>query len=162
MSLFDETTEVFPSNAIQLICDRAAMLYPDLFIIQRMLRQADPTQSLGVYPLNWLPDEGSYETGNFEEPTIQRYVIGVQTFVMHADPVKGIQIHSVLSKVMRSLLYNDVPLSVGLNQLQITMFGKTEKIQRRGIARTKYLSNEVRGQFLYLSTTEYWLETQTQ
>lgn len=162
MSLFDEDLEVFPSNAIEIIKTRTQTLYPDLFVIERMLRQSDKTQSVGIYPLNWLPDENSFETGNYEEPTVQRYHIGVQCFVMDADPVRGIKVHSVLTKVMRSLLYNDQPLRVGLDLLQTSMFGKTEKIQRRGISRTRYLSNEVRGNFLHLSTIEYWLETQNQ
>jgi hypothetical protein len=162
MTLFDETTEVFPSNAIELISTRTEMLYPDLFVIQRMLNTGDPTQSVGIYPLSWAPNEASFETGGYEEPTLQKYTIGVQAWVIDADPVKGIRVHSVLSKVMRSLLYNDAPLRIGLDQLQITMFGKTEKIQRRGVARTRYLSNEVKGNFMHLSTIEYWLETQTQ
>ena len=160
MSLFDDTLIVFPNNVIELVATRITTLYPELLVVKRPLKSSDNTQSVGLFPSDWLPDTSSFEMPS-KEPTVQVYLIQLQTFCKEFDEAKGIATHSVMSKVMRSLLYNDLPLQVGLNTLSVTMNGATEKIQRRGVNRQKYLSNEIDGQFLYLSTLEYYIETET-
>lgn len=161
MSLFSEVTAVFPNNAIELIWTRAKDLYePDLNILRRPLRSTDGTQSIGVHPTDWVPDETSWEFTS-KEPTIQRYIIRIQALCKESDEEKGIAIHSVMSKAIRSLLYNDNPLQVGLDMLSVTMNGVTERIQRRGISRQRYLSNEINGLFVYLSVLDFYLETET-
>lgn len=158
---FSDVTAVFPNNAIALMVARTQMLYPeDLRVLRRRLKATDDTQSVGIYPMRWEPDETSYEFSS-REPTVQIYRIGMQVFAKDSDEEKGIAIHSVMSKVMRSMLYNDIPLQVGLNALSVTMNGSTERIQKRGISRTQYISNEIDGVWLYLATHEYWIETET-
>lgn len=160
-SPFSNATAVFPNNAIAIIAARIKALYPDdLRVVRRPLRTTDDTQSIGLYPLRWEPDETSYEFYS-TEPTVQIYRIGVQVFAKDSDEENGIAVHSVMSKVTRSLLYNDAPLQVGLNALSVTMNGATERIQKRGISRTQYISNEISGVWLYLATHEYWIETET-
>jgi hypothetical protein len=161
MSLFDDAIAVFPNNAIELIATRLKNLYePDLLIVKRPLKHTDNTQSVGIYGGEWFPDQSSFEFAS-KEPTVQVYLIKIQAFCKEIDEPRGIAVHSVMAKVMRSLLYNDVPLAVGLNALSVTMNGATERIQRRGINRQQYLNNEIGGQFLYLSTLEYYIETET-
>lgn len=161
MSIFDDTTAVFPNNAANLIATRITDLYgPDLQVVKRPLRVSDLTQSVGVFPSDWYPDETSWEFPS-KQPTLQRYIIKIQSYAKDFDEERGIAVHSVIAKVMRSLLYVDVPLAIGLNALQVTMDGTIERIQRRGVNRQQYLSNEVAGEFLYLSTLEYYIETET-
>lgn len=160
MSLFTDATAVFPNNAAELIAVRVKALYPELLVVKRPLKHTDLTQSVGVFPAQWVPNTESFEFPS-KEPTLQTYLVNIQAFCKEMDEAKGIAIHSVMSKVMRSMLYNDQPLAIGLNVLQVTMFGSVEKIQRRGINRQTYLSNEIDGQFLYLSTLEYYIETET-
>lgn len=161
MTLFDDATAVFPSNAIELIAYRLNALYgPEVLVVKRRLKVTDNTQSIGVFPITWLPDVTSFEMPS-KEPTVQRYMIGVQSFVKDSDEQRGIAVHSVMAKVIRSMLYNDNPLQVGLNSLSVTMNGATEKIQRRGINRQQFLDNLIDGVWNYLSTLEYYIETET-
>lgn len=157
---FDDSLVVFPSNAILVIATRLQDLYPDLRVVKRPLKHTDASQSVGVYPGLWVPDETSFEFES-REPTVQRYIVNIQSFCKEMTEEKGIAIHSVMSKVIRAMLYNDNPLALALNTLQVTMFGSVEKIQRRGITRQVYLSNEISGVFVYLSTLETYIETET-
>jgi hypothetical protein len=151
---------VFPNNAVELIVARINTLYPELLVVKRPLKQTDLSQSVGVYPSLWQPDETSYEHPS-KQPTVQRYIVKVQSFAKDTVEERGIAIHSVMAKVIRTMLYNDDPLFVGLNVLSVTMFGVTERIQRRGILRQQYMNNEISGQFLFLSTLDYYIETET-
>lgn len=161
-------TQVFPNNACSIIVPRMQAIDADLKIYQRSLRDSDGTQSIGVFPITWTPDETSFEMNGQPpsitaagEPTLQRYVIGVQAFVQDTNEEQGIAVHSILAKRVRSTLYRDAILAVGLNALSVTMNGSTERIQRRGIQVQRYLANEVQGVFMFLSSCEYYIETET-
>lgn len=160
-SIFDQGTPVFPNNASSLIQARIDDLYgEEISVFGRRLRPTDNTKSVGVAPDMWIPNEDSFEFFS-KEPTVQTYTIWLQSFVKNSDEQMGIAEHSVLSKVMRTMLYRDQPLAVGLNSLSVTMFGATERIQRRGIRRAQFLSNEIQGSWLFLSTLEVYVETET-
>jgi hypothetical protein len=156
---------VFPSNAIDLTKTRAALIDPDLFVTGRPLRESDPVQSVGVFGTRWLPDEESYEMkgapAGRHEPTLQSYLITVQGFVKDMDEERGLIVHSILSKKLRAMLYRDDPLRVGLLALSVNMSGSTERATRFGVRTQQFVSNELNGSWLYLSTLEYWLETET-
>ena len=161
MSIFSSATAVFPNNVCNLIAARIDDLYHnDLYVVKRQLRATDNTRSVGIAPAWWEPDEDSFEFRSLE-PTIQRYRIMIQLFAKNSDAELGIAEHSVMSKVIRSLLYRDGPLKLGLDMLSVTMNGATERIQRRGISRSQYISNEIQGNWLFLNTLEYYVETET-
>lgn len=161
MSLFSTKTAVFPNNAQSLIKARLDDLYGDeVLVVGRRLKPTDDTMSIGVAPDMWIPDESSFEFRSLE-PTVGTYTIWIQSFVKNSDEEEGVQLGSVLAKVVRTTLYRDMPLQVGLNSLSVTMMGATETIQRRGIRRSQYLSTEIQGNFLYLNTLEYYIETET-
>lgn len=156
---------VFPNNAVEIITARTRLLDTDLFVIKRPLRESDPNQSAGVFAAQWLPEEDSYEivggpVGR-HEPTLQRYFITIQAFVKDMDEERGLATHSVLSKMIRSMLYRDNPLRVALGSLSVTTDSSIERTQRWGIRQQRYFSNELSGSWLYLSTLEFWLETET-
>lgn len=161
MSIFDADTPVFPNNAAELIKHRLEDLYSDyLDIYGRRLTVTENTKSVGIAPDLWVPDESSFEFKSFE-PTVSTYTIWIQCFVKNSDREEGTKEHSVLSKVIRTMLYRDSPLAVGLNQLSVTMMGATERIQKRGFRRAQYLSTELQGNWLFLNTMEYYIETET-
>jgi len=135
------------------------MLWPNTFIALRPLHPTDPGQSIGIFPSDLNPDDQTYEHPS-KEPTIQRYILRIQGFVKDTMEDRGIATHSVMAKKLRSTLYNDAPLAVGLNSLAVVMDGATERVQRRGILRHLYVSNQIDGNFLYLSIIDYWLETE--
>lgn len=161
MSIFNARTAVFPNNAAALIKSRLQDLYSDdLDIYGRRLKLTDNTKSVGIAPDLWVPDENSFEFKSLE-PTVSTYTIWIQCFVKNSDREEGTKEHSVLSKVIRTMLYRDSPLAVGLNQLSVTMMGATERIQKRGFRRAQYLSTELQGNWLFLNTMEYYIETET-
>lgn len=163
--MINAATPVFPANVVDLISARAAFLDADLFIARRPLRESDPVQAVGIFGSQWYPDEESYEMrgapAGRHEPTLQNYMIGVQAFVKDMDEERGLAAHSVLSKMIRAMLYRDEPLRVGLAALSVTMSGSTERAKRWGIRSQRFVSNELQGSWLYLSTLEFWLETET-
>lgn len=161
MTIFDERTAVFPNNVAKLIQARITDLYgDDLDVFGRRLRLTDNTCSVGVAPDLWVPDESSFEFASME-PTVSTYTVWIQCFIKNSDEEQGVKEHSVLSKVLRTMLYRDAPLAVGLNSLSVNMMGATERIQRRGIRRAQYLSSELQGNWLFLNTLEYYIETET-
>jgi hypothetical protein len=94
-------------------------------------------------------------------PTLQNYNITVQALVQDMDTERGLATHSVLSKLVRGVLYHDNPLHVGLGLLSSQMFGVTERYRRREIVSQRFMSNEISGNWLYLSVLDLRIETET-
>jgi hypothetical protein len=173
--MIDDTVPVFPNNVIELVATRfgtVGVLDPEVdpnhrvHIYKRPLRPSDAFQSVGLTPVTWMPDEASYEIKGGpmpgpSEPTLQRYQINVQAFVRDADESHGLAVHSVLSGRVRSILYRDMPLRVGLSALVAVYSGVTERYKRHGIRLQRYIADEVEGNWVYLSTVEFWIETET-
>lgn len=161
--MISQDEPVFPNNITSLIALRSQMIDPDLYVCQRPLRSSDPNQSIGIVPVQWSPEEDSAEIrgrSNFGA-TLSQYTLGIQAFVKDMEEERGLAAHSVLSALIRSMLYRDDVLRVGLSALSVTMNGSTERAQRWGIRTQRYVSNEISGSYLYLSTLEVWLETET-
>lgn len=163
--MIDDTTTVFPNNVVNICKTRFEALDADLEVFRRPLRASDPVQCVGVFGVVWQTQEESYEmrggpTG-WSEPSLQRYQITVQAMVRDMDEERGLAVHSVLSKLVRAVLYRDEPLRVGLSSLSTTVSGTTERTQRWGLGLQRFLSNEVQGSWIYLSTLDFWLETET-
>lgn len=157
---------VFPNNAVSLLKTRFDLIDPELEVFRRPLRNTDPVQSVGVFGTLWRPDEESYEIRDMpspgpSEPTLQRYSMMIQALVRDMEEERGLIVHSVLATLLRSMLYRDNPLRVGLASLSSTLSGSTETTKRWGLGQTRYLSNEIRGEWLFLSTLEFWLETES-
>lgn len=155
---------VFPNNIVELVALRATLIDPEIFVTKRPLRNTDPNQSIGVFAAQWTPNEQSKEmlgSAFAVQPTLSRYAITVQDFVKDMDEENGLNVHSVLSRMIRAMLYTDNPLRVALSQLSSTLNGSTEQSQRWGISQQRFFANEIGGEWLYLSTLEFWLETET-
>lgn len=154
---------VFPNNITALLKMRCQMIDTDLFVVERPLRSSDPEQSIGIVPVQWSPIEDSTEMLGRRSygPTLNHYTVGIQAFIKDMDEERGLAAHSVLSAKLRAMLYHDDALRVGFATLSVTMNGSTERAQRWGITRQSFVANEITGSFLYLSTLEFWLETET-
>lgn len=164
--------DVFPNNVVAILKTRFNLIDPEpdpaqkLVVLGRPLRNSDPIQSIGLFATQWRGDDDSIEIRGTpspgpSEPTIQRYTLGIQAFIKDMDEERGLNTHSVLSKMIRSMLYRDAPLRVGLASLRSELDGSTETTKRWGIGQTRYLSNEISGEWLFLSTLEFWLETES-
>jgi hypothetical protein len=160
----EDTAIVFPNNVQSVMVERFQTLDPDMTLFKRPLRSSDPSESVGVFPINWQPDEDSYEiegrTGA-SEPKLQMYFFGVQAFVKDADRERGLIVHSILAKMLRAMLYRDATLAVSLLALSVEMFDSIETTKRFGIRTQRFISNELPNEWLNLSILEFWLETET-
>lgn len=157
--------QVFPYNAVDVMAWRLGTIDPDVFVTKRPLRESDPIQSIGVFASQWMPDDDSYEMrglpGGIHEPSLATYLIGIQAFVKDADEERGAATHGTLTKLVRTMLYRDPSLRVGLRELSVDMSGSQERTTKFGVRTQRYLSNELSGSWLYLSTIEFGLETET-
>jgi hypothetical protein len=149
---------VFPNNVVAFLIDQFSTIDPDITVLPRRLRPNDPAQSISVVAINWVPDE--YEIGN-PGPVVNTYRYGIQALIKDMDEERGLSKHSVLSMIIRTMLYRNPSVRVGLAALSVTMDGSTERYQRSGVRTQGFMSNDIQGSFLYLSTLEFWLETET-
>lgn len=158
---------VFPNNVVEILYTRITLIDSDLTVVRRPLRESDPVQSVGVFATQWLPDDDSHEMkggtlGAYgHDPSLDRYICAVQAFVKDMDEERGLAVHSVLSEKLRTMLYRDAALRVGLSTLTTNLNGVQKRTTRWGISTQRYFSNELQGSWLYLSTLEFWLETET-
>lgn len=158
-------TVLFPNNVVNLIADTAIELDPpDLKVYKRPLKASDPNQSVGVYATQWQPNQESLEilgrsTGM--EPSLNRYQLTVQAFVKDMDEQRGLARHSILSEMVRTMLYRDESLALGLRSLNTELNGVQKRLRRWWVSSGRYVSNEISGQWLHLSTLEFWIEVET-
>lgn len=155
----------FPQNVVELLCTRFRLIDSDFAeaVFARPLQPTDPVQAIGVVASQWVPNTDSLEMrgmGNME-PSLNRYLITVQAYIKDMDEERGLNTHSVLSRMVRSILYNDVPLRQALASLSSTLSGKVEAPRRWGVQQQRFFSNELDSTWLYLSILEFWLETET-
>jgi hypothetical protein len=156
---------VFPNNIVSMMSSRFALLDPDLFVTNRPLRSTDPVQAVGVFASTWTPNPDSYEIRNAPigpgEPTLQDYLITVHAYIKDMDQERGLATSSVLSKMLRTMLYHDEPLRIGLTSLQSRSNGTVETLKKWNIRTQRYNSNELQGNWLFLSTMDILAETET-
>lgn len=157
------TATVFPNNVVNFLDTQFQTIDADLFVVKRPLRNSDPNQSVGIFGQQWLPDEQSHEMlGNgFHNPSLERYSMYVQAFVKDMDEERGLAVHSVLSEHVRSMLYRNDSVRVGLSSLSTNLNGVQKRTRRWGVRNQRYVSNEISGSWLYLSILEFWIEVET-
>jgi hypothetical protein len=153
----------FPNNIVSLLEIRIALLDSDLAVVKRPLRNTDPNQAVGIFASNWVPNDDSKEMRGIApmQPTLSSYRIAIQAFIKDMDEERGLNTHAVLSRMLRAMVYTDQPLRVALATLTASLGSATERSQRWGISQQRFFSNELGGEWLYLSILEMWLETET-
>lgn len=166
--MIDPTLPVFPNNVVEVLalaCEAYIDPEPDpmkrVQVFRRPLHPEDPPQCIGITGSLWTPDVQSHEISKVE-PTLQTYIVMIQCFVKDMDEKKGLASHSVLSKLVRNMIYRRAELRVALGNLSDITGGATERLQRYGVRSQAYISGEVpAGTFMYLSTLETYFETET-
>lgn len=152
----------FPTNGLMVLYDRLALIEGVALVVRRPIRPIDPSFTIGVTSQDWEPNGGPEMRGRTNpDPTISRYIYAIQAFVKHSDVDEGLRLHAYLAKKIRVMLYRDPDLRVRLAALTEDDLGVHERTQRWGVRRQNYMSNEVDGTWLHLSTTEFYLETET-
>lgn len=157
---------VFPSNVVLLIQERLSQLDADIMVMRRPLEPTDPVQCMAVYGTLWSPTQNSLELLGNEParatmPTLQQYSVTIQALVQDMDTERGLATHSYMSKLVRGVLYHDMPLRVGLGLLSSQMFGVTETFKRREVVSQRFMSNEISGNWMFLSVLDLRIETET-
>ena len=150
----------FPMNVVDVLHDRLAKLMPDHAVIDRPLRTSDPARSIGLYVADWNPEGNSQEIGQYE-PTVSTYQFRVQNLVKHTDEIAGKALFALDAKSVRVVLYRDPNLRLLLSELVEELIGTRERATLWGVARQRFLSNEMRGTFVYLAQTDFWLKTES-
>ena len=150
----------FPDNVTEILVDVLGSIADPKVMgaFDRPLLSTDPEVSIGVTAIDWQPRD--FVIGQYD-PAVASYLYVIQGFIKHSDTAEGIAAHNKLAKTIRTMLYRNQNLRVRLGELNVTSLGATERTQRMGIRQQRFLSNEApQGTFLYLSTTEFWLETE--
>lgn len=161
----DET--IFPNNIVKAISLAMKRIDEDVRVFKRPLRNTDPNQSVGISAAGWTPDPSSLEMQALgmpasQLPTIQEYTFNLQAFVKDTEEERGLALHAAMSQRVRSVLYTDPDLQVILSKLSVNLDGGwVEGMRRWGIRGARYFSGEISAQMLYLSTLEFWIETET-
>jgi hypothetical protein len=154
----------FPQNIINLLADRFRLADPTIDVLLRPIRTVDRDFTIGLVAGVWRPDEQSYEIGHAfpSAPTLGRYNVTVQALIADADEPRGLERHSAMSDAIRMMLYRDTPLRVGLSKLKVvdSQGVVVESAQRWGVKTQNFLNQSTRSTYLYLSTLDFWLETE--
>lgn len=148
----------FPTAIVDALSDELALTLGAGKVLRRPLRPTDPDASIGVIAADWVPN--AMVIGQ-HDPAIGTYLIQIQAFVKHTNEEEGRDEHADFAQRIRLMLYRNTTLRVRLSGLSHSVDGLIERVQRWGIRQQRFASNEVDGEFLYLSTTEFWIETET-
>jgi hypothetical protein len=141
--------------------ERLKVNMPAWEVLGRPIRIADPNYSMGVYALNWLPQEATAEIGGGIEPVLSTYNLRIQNLIKNTDEAEGRADFTVAAKSVRAIVARDTTLRDSFPQLQETLFGVRERLLRYGIRQQNFLNNDIKGTFTFLSTTDLWAETET-
>lgn len=152
----------FPQNVMRLIGHRFGMEDSYLDVLYRPVRTTDRDFTVCIIPGEWAPQQGSLELGRKNtESTLNRYMITVQCLVTDMEEERGIERASALSDAVRTLLYRDTSLALGFQSLKVSLATRVESAMKMGITRQEFLNNTAQGMFIYLSTLDLWVETET-
>jgi hypothetical protein len=164
--VFEPDPTAFPGNIVQVLIPNLRTLDPDVQVVSRPIRTTDDVQCIGVFISDWIPDEGSIEMRAYSKPglsfpTLSSYEVTIQGLVVDTEEERGIATHSALAKRIRLAVAVDPALRVALAALTSPFGTQTERVQRWGVPRQRYLVNELNGTWFYLSETEFRLTTET-
>lgn len=160
----DEPTApaTFPANIVWTLATHFAENCTGLdAVVRRPLNPTDPSCSLGVIADAWLPRDWEIRGGSYNEPTVSRYQVQLQLLVKHAVEEDGYELHSLLTKSIRTMLVRDSGLRVALLAISETSFDVTERLKKYWVTRQQFMSNRVRTEFMFLSLTDVAFEVET-
>lgn len=152
--------EYFPGSIVAQIAESLGDFLPEHSIALRPLRQTDPNRSIGIYSANWTPVADSAMIGQQEAP-LARYTIRVQNMIKAMDEAEGRAAFTLEAKAIRAILYRNTDLRVRLAGLQEELLSTVERVKRYGVVKQDFITNELSGVFVFLASTELFVETET-
>lgn len=160
------TPAAFPATPIRAIADEMRKiditdLANKVSVVLRPLNVTDPSFSIGVFADTQTPVLDSYEFGPTWDPTLERYMVNLHVLVKATSEETGLTMHSAFSTAVRSILGGSDAIRLALGGLTTTQFGVTKRLKRWGVQSTKYASQSLAGQHLYLSVIELMIEVES-
>ncbi len=162
--MIEGSIAVFPNNIVEVLATNLAFIDVDVPVIKRRLYATDPVQAIGCTAAMWTPEQSSYELRGpalAGVPTLQRYDIAIQGMIRDMDETRGMRAHAELVNRLQKFVMGDADLRVALHALVSTLYGVSESLKKWHIEASRYMSEEVEGQHIYLSTTTVRFETET-
>jgi len=163
-----EEENVFPNNIVTILKTRYELLDASFqgSVFRRPLRTTDPALCVGVFATTWDQEDESVEMGGghphgSREGVFQDYNVVTQTFVKDMDEERGLAKSSVLCKHIRATLARDEPLAVALRTLNSSVGGQVEVLASWRLGTQRMYTNELKGSWLYMSTLDLKIQTQT-
>lgn len=135
-----------------------ALADEQVVVLTRSIIPTDPPGTIAVFASDWEPAE--HNIGQ-HEPALSHYGIKIQTMTKNTDEEEGRLEGSTQAKSIRRMLYRDTDLRVRLGQLSENDGEALERTLSWKVVRQSFLSNELGGQFLFLSVTDVMVRTQT-
>lgn len=149
MGIIDETIAAVKASYSQIEGVEA--------VLGRPLKAVDPKISMSIYSVDWIPAGAMIGQS---DPATATYTFRSQTMVKHSNEEEGRALHTQLSKIARIMLYRDPSLVATLRGLSESSMGSIERFQKYGVRTQRFLNNELQGNFVFLATIEWWLETE--
>lgn len=160
--MIEGANAVFPNNVVILMGDALKEIDEDVPVYRRRLYSTDDVQAIGIFAQQWMPRDDSYEMqGTQGMPTVQVYEITLMCLVKDMDEEVGMMAHAELTKLAHKTIMRDSILRDSLRGLHTDLYGERERLLNWRIETARYLSEEVGGEFIYLSTSTIRLETET-
>ena len=154
---------IFPNNVTIALAAEFAKIDSAVPVFKRPIRVGDPVQAWAIVPATWEPDNDSWEfrgDQNLSSPSLYRYVIAIQCFNQDMDGERGLAVATQMAGIARNILSRSVDVRVALSLLSHSEHGFTERFKKGYVLGQRFLSNEIDGHFLHLSTLEFLIETE--
>lgn len=150
----------FPYRFVEVIQSVLAEWMSTHQVVARPLRMTDAARSIGIYPASWSELPNTKVMGQIESVE-NRYVIKIQVMVKSMNEEHGRALFANDSKALRVILYRDPDLRVRLGGLQEVLLGSSEMVQKFGVTRQSFEQTELAGSFVFVSMTDYTIDTAT-
>lgn len=152
----------FPACICALAETRFTALDLDLNIVRRMPSTDDENYTLGIVSITKTPQPQSAEIigGSFVGGSILEYLIVFYSFVKDGERERGAANHAAFAEIVEHIVADDPVFRAGLGVLSSTIMGQRKRYQSHKIRTTRYLSNEIGGNHLYMSATEVIFEVE--
>lgn len=149
----------FPNNVVDVLAEELVVVDGVESVLKRGLAPTDKNGSVGIAVEEWLPESWEMAGGSFE-PTTSQYQLAIYHLVKHTNAIEGERLHREIASSIRSMLYRDESLQLALRSLRANEDNRTERILRWGCTGQRYASNDIDGQFVFASVTQFVVHTE--
>ncbi len=129
-------------------------------VVKRSMNSIDVNGTLAIALDYWKPLEYEMSGNGSLEPSICEYTFTVQHMVKWGEHEAGEKLHREVAKAVRLMLYRDPTFQVSLRSLVAQDDTRKERVIRFHVVDQRYASNDIKGAYVFLSSTELVIETE--